>query len=210
MNVNKRARNDLTLDQKRELIAYSREYPNFKQVHLKIHFQNKWNTKIGTSTISDILKNSEKYFDNENIKAFGSKRLRKAEQPYLERMMILFISDAHAHNIPISDDILIEQAKRYGGQIGISTFEFKYSSGWLEKFKKRHNLSAKTMSGEKASSDLANLKTHRNDEFILQSYFEECLHFNSNDLDLLDNIKARLIEQHELNKKQVNLHMFLK
>jgi len=86
--------------------------------------------------------------------------------------MILFISDAHAHNIPISDGILIEQAKRYGGQIGISTFEFKYSSGWLEKFKKRHNLSAKTMSGEKASSDLANLKTHRNDLTIITAQFD--------------------------------------
>ncbi len=44
---------------------------------------------------------------------------------------------------------------------------------------------------------------------ILQSYFEQCLHFNSSDLDLLDNLNARLMEQHELNKKQVNLHMLL-
>jgi len=118
---------------------------------------------IGSSTLSDILKNSEKWFDTTNIRPSHAKRIRQAEQPYLEEMILLWMSDTKAHNLPISDEMIIEKAKMFGEQIGISRFEFKYSNGWLDKFKKRNGITSKTMSGEKASADLNNVDCQRKD-----------------------------------------------
>ena len=41
------------------------------------------------------------------------------------------------NKINISDSILINQAKKFGEQLGISDLEFSYSKGWQEKFKSR-------------------------------------------------------------------------
>jgi hypothetical protein len=48
--------------------------------------------------------------------------------------LYLYYSNVRAHNIPISDAVLISQAKIFGQMLGISDFEFKYSIGWLNNF----------------------------------------------------------------------------
>jgi len=133
MSLKKRNRNEITIEQKRELCLYAQEHPQLKQVELRLHFQAKWNTNIGSSTLSDILKNSEKWFDTTNIRSSNAKRIRQAEQPYLEEMILIWMSDTKAHNLPINDEMIIEKAKMFGKQIGISCYEFKYSNGWLDK-----------------------------------------------------------------------------
>jgi hypothetical protein len=52
---------DLLLEQKREICVYADKNPNTKQIHLIIHFENKFNRKISKSTMSKILKDKEKY-----------------------------------------------------------------------------------------------------------------------------------------------------
>ena len=48
--------------------------------------------------------------------------------------------------------MLIQQAKRFGDKIEISELKFKYSKGWLDKFKRRH---CRKYAGEVGSVDKA-------------------------------------------------------
>ncbi len=48
----------------------------------------------------------------------------------------MYYSNVRAHNIPISDAVLISQAKIVGQMLGTSDFEFIFSIGWLNNFKK--------------------------------------------------------------------------
>jgi hypothetical protein len=54
--------------------------------------------------------------------------------------------------ISVGDLILIEKAKEFGEMLGIvEGSSFNYSTGWLEKFKKRYNLKQFTIVGESGS-----------------------------------------------------------
>ena len=57
----------------------------------------------------------------------------------------------NAHNLLLSDEILIEQAKLFLEEIGISSVEFKSSNGWLQNWKKSHDLTDYNICGESAS-----------------------------------------------------------
>jgi hypothetical protein len=55
----------------------------------------------------------------------------------------------------LSDAILIEKAKNFAHMLCIPDGDFKFSHGWLFKFKKRHGLRQITKHGEDASVDNA-------------------------------------------------------
>ncbi len=65
--------------------------------------------------------------------------MREAKYPDLEKCLYLWHSEVLRLNLPVADDLMLEKAKEFGDMLGISTFG--YSRGWLEKFKKRHNIS---------------------------------------------------------------------
>ncbi|XP_062572433.1 tigger transposable element-derived protein 6-like [Saccostrea cucullata] len=48
--------------------------------------------------------------------------------------------------------MLIEKGKQFGEELGIS--DFRYSTGWLTRFKERHGISSKIISGESAGIDV--------------------------------------------------------
>lgn len=64
----------------------------------------------------------------------------------MERALYLWLTNARAQN-----DILREKATRFGNEIGIT--EFRYSNGWLTRFKSRHNISCLSTTGESAGVD---------------------------------------------------------
>jgi hypothetical protein len=134
---------NLSLLQKREIIKYSDDYPTLSQEKIAEHFSSKFklNQKIGRSTVCELMKNRAKYESEEalNINQ-NKKKMQKIDNPLLEKCLMLWYSDLISNNIPISDEMFIEQAKKFGEMIGISVFQFKYSKGWLQKFKRRNNL----------------------------------------------------------------------
>ena len=56
-----------------------------------------------------------------------------------------------ANNLPISGPIVRDKALFFAEALGHK--DFMASIGWLDKFKKRHNITQKVMSGESAAVD---------------------------------------------------------
>ncbi|CAF0988202.1 unnamed protein product [Brachionus calyciflorus] len=148
----KRLKNELSLDQKREIILYYHEHPKLTQLNLSIFFSEKFGKRIARQTVSDILAAECKLFQNENIKGPDTKRITNARFPLIEECLTLWLSDVRAHGVNVNDDIIREKAKIFGSRLGYG-LEFKYSNGWLEKFKKRHGLASFIASGESGSVD---------------------------------------------------------
>jgi hypothetical protein len=151
----KRPRNDYELGKKREIIYFSRENPKLRQFEIKLHFEKKWNLRIGKSTLSAILSNQEKYLTLESVRTPKTKRLRPGEYPELEQCLYLWFIDKIKNGISINDSILTKQANIFGPSLAISDLEFSYSSGWLEKFKSRYNIRNYEKQGEADSVDMS-------------------------------------------------------
>jgi hypothetical protein len=151
----KRQRNDYELEKKREIIYFSREHPKLRQFEIKLHFEKKWNLRIGKSTLSEILSNQEKYLTLESARTPKTKHLRPGEYPELEQCLYLWFIDKIKNGISINDSILTKQAKIFGPSLAISDLEFSYSSGWLEKFKSRYNIRNYEKQGEADSVDMS-------------------------------------------------------
>jgi hypothetical protein len=159
---------------------------------------------IGVSTVGEILRNASKYTSMESIRLPGTKRLRNGEFPNLEQCVYLWIIDKLSNKISISDSIVVNQAKRFGEQLGISNLEFSYSRGWLEKFKLRFNLRRYTKHGEANKVDLKLIE----DEIVnlVLNKEKEDVHIDINDNN---NIEPLVITHDEVKKSLQTIISFV-
>ena len=98
--------------------------------------------------MSGILKPASvnKIMKLDDVEAFN-KRIREAKYPELEKMLFIWQTMTK-----ISDMILIEKAKEFGDILGLTEgCSFDYSSGWLEKYKKRYKIKKYEIVGESGS-----------------------------------------------------------
>ena len=145
----KRKKVELSLDQKREICNFFNNNTSIKQTQLILKFNNQFNMLISKSTMSDLIRNREKYTATENLRPIGTKRLRPAQNPMLEEALWMWLTNKASFGLSISADLLVGQAKKFGEELGIGMFN--YSNGWLSGFKKRHNLSSYKIQGERES-----------------------------------------------------------
>lgn len=134
----------LTLKQKIEII----EFQNKQKLGVRalaIKFQ------IGKTQAADIIKNKDKLLDlwHSNKSTNSVKRIFKSEGFNIDAACYEWFTKARNKNIPLTGTLIREKAKEIAGKLG--NVDFKASSGWLERFKKRHNIAFKTISGEGAS-----------------------------------------------------------
>lgn len=113
---------------------------------------------VGTSTISDIKKNSESLlkFTTTLDSEEGSKHrktMKTAENKDLEKAMYVWFIQKRSQGQPISGPLLCEKAMQMNAQIG-GSLEFKASTGWLKRFKSRHGIRELEIQGEKLSADV--------------------------------------------------------
>lgn len=105
---------------------------------------------IHESTLSLILKKENDILKKQELgESLQRKRLRLAEFPQLEQCLFTWFKQCRNKNISVSGPILKEIAEEFAKSLGIHTF--RGSNGWLEKFKKRHDLAFKKVCGEHAS-----------------------------------------------------------
>lgn len=71
----------------------------------------------------------------------------------LNRQVWEWFVSTRSKGLPISGSLVQEQAKNIAEKLGNSAF--KASNGWLDSFKKRHNIAWDTVSGE-ASNNVSN------------------------------------------------------
>lgn len=97
---------------------------------------------INVSTLSIILKKeTELLKKQETGESLPCKRRRIAEFPKLEECLFAWFKQCRNKNISVSGPIPKEKAEEFAKSL--ETHNFKASNGWLENFKKRHDLAFK-------------------------------------------------------------------
>ena len=104
---------------------------------------------IPPNTLSTWIKNSEKIKAQYWGGGSERKKVRLCEYPDIEDALTTWFKAARAENIAISGPIIQAQAVKFAGALGHP--EFKGTTGWLQKFKERHDIVFRTISGEAAS-----------------------------------------------------------
>lgn len=151
------ARHRPTLDDKVKLIE---EFE--KSGMSKNAFSKKYN--IPRSSFSDILASKAKLYDS--LLSFNGskrKRLRNSIFKDIEEELLKWIMEAKAKNMPLSGIIIKEKAFEIAKELG--NHEFSGSNGWLERFKDRHGLSFKKMSGNAMNIWLQCLTSQPSDKY---------------------------------------------
>ncbi|XP_008302761.1 tigger transposable element-derived protein 6 [Stegastes partitus] len=150
----KRKRTEITVAVKKALCQYKLEHPKCSQDRLVEFIKDTYAVTIGRSTVSDILKHSDKWMAFVVNTSTEQKltRIVHVKHAELEDALFMWFSSATSHNVAISDEILTIKAKELGEALGIS--DLVYSRGWLCNFKRRRGISLREKHGEPASSDV--------------------------------------------------------
>ncbi|XP_061195739.1 tigger transposable element-derived protein 4-like [Saccostrea echinata] len=133
----------LELKQKLEIIKYHEKNPKRSQQEISNYFTELWKIDVKRRTVGDILQTSGKRArEADDVSSTPRKRHRSAHHENMEDALYMWFSNARAKNIPVTDDILKLKAKKFGDDLGVH--DFKYSNGWLNRFKTDMELSGES------------------------------------------------------------------
>lgn len=122
---------------------------------VKLHDGGKSCNKIakelgcGATQIKRLMKRKRDIMDEyENNSPMCKKRLtmKKTGNEEINRLVYEFFSNCSGRHINITGPMIQEKALQIAQELGVENF--KASNGWLESFKKRHNIHATKMSGK--------------------------------------------------------------
>jgi len=141
----------ITLEQRRALRKWAhQQHPKPSQKACIDWFFEQFNHRLSQSTVSESL--SSHFKDLDDTAAQGQ-RLRTGQWPELERILFDFQQRIDSQGGFTSGDILQEKARQIWTQLpeyaGQQCPDF--SSGWLKRFKLRHNIKQHTRHGEAGS-----------------------------------------------------------
>ena len=105
--------------------------------------------KVSKGTVSNVKRRGSEYlnqYQNENLPGDRCRKFRKTENDEINKLTWEWFREARSMNLPISGPLLQETAKEFAKKSGRE--DFAASSGWLDSFKKRHQIVFKTLSGE--------------------------------------------------------------
>ena len=105
---------------------------------------------IAQSSLSTILKDKDKIRAAVNQGTRQLKKQRTSTYPDVDKALLIWFQQARSMYVPISGPILIEKGEQLAQELGHT--DCKLSGGWLDRFKQRHGIVFKTMSGEAASA----------------------------------------------------------
>ena len=104
--------------------------------------------KVGKTQIQTILNNKRKHLDDYEANAPRAKKrcMRTTGNEEINELSYKFFIDCITHLIAVSGPILQQKALDFAKDLGITGFQA--SNGWLDSFKKRHNIAGFSMIGE--------------------------------------------------------------
>ena len=135
---------DLDLEQKVHLIKEKERGLSHRE--LKDKFQ------VSLGAVSNILKRKNEYlydYESNQNKKFKRKLKDDLGQTINDAVYEWFVAQ-RSKKIPVSGPILQEYAKKVATEMN-DTSGFKASNGWLERFRARHNIQFRVISGEGAA-----------------------------------------------------------
>ena len=142
----KRRRVAISVTAKKEICQRKLENPKATQSELSQFALDRFGLSIGRSTISDILRNSAKWMEEDS----NNTKKRTGYHEEIEKALWLWFCNIRSRNLAVSDEMLQEKGREFGQRLGVSE-GFSYSRGWLQGFKHRHKISLRTIQGEAAS-----------------------------------------------------------
>ncbi|GET00208.1 tigger transposable element-derived protein 6-like [Rhizophagus clarus] len=127
---------------------------------------------IDRSTISKILGKKAKWpalvSTSASKKTF---RHREVKYPQVGKALGLWVENANANNLPVSEIMIKEKAFYFAQEFNIPRENILFSNGWIEKFKRRNNIHCYRLHGEANSAPLETLfEERRKLQTILQDY----------------------------------------
>jgi hypothetical protein len=131
----------LTLSDKIKLIEL-KQHENLSVKELMVKF------KCGKTQVYEAIKNKDKLMEQwVSCKNSGkSKRVVSVRFEQVEQDLYRWFINCRSKSLPISGPILQTEATKLAEKLGIS--DFKASNGWLDRFKRRHNIVCKQINGE--------------------------------------------------------------
>lgn len=107
---------------------------------------------LASSTLATILKNRERIMNSTTEFSSKVKKLRSASNVQLDKAVLTWFKVNRESNVPISGAMLKEKAQQFSEQIDNGNApELKWSNGWLNRFKSRHNINCGKICGEAKS-----------------------------------------------------------
>ncbi|XP_058516961.1 jerky protein homolog [Ochotona princeps] len=112
---------------------------------------------VGMTTIYDLKKQKDKLLkfcaeSDEPRLMKTRKTLHKAKNEDLDRILKEWIRQRRSEHKPLNGMLIMKQARIYHEELKIEG-NCEYSTGWLQKFKKRHGIKFVKICRDKASSD---------------------------------------------------------
>ena len=99
---------------------------------------------MSVSSVNTIYKKRQQILDNYVRLNPKTKKARSCGYPKIEECLRQWFDNKRSEHVSLNGPILLEQAKKLSK---------KASTGWLEKWKKRHGIKLYTMKGESAAVD---------------------------------------------------------
>ena len=137
----------LTAAQKKEVCLKKNSLPSLKNKDLAKEYD------VSEGMICDILKTKDHWLAV-NLNSYQASLRQERKLPFvtIEEASALWVENALEANIIISDSILSTEALEFA--FLYNEEKFKASAGWVDNFKKWHNLKQYNMHGKAASAPL--------------------------------------------------------
>ncbi|KAM5166057.1 small integral membrane protein 8 isoform 1-T1 [Callospermophilus lateralis] len=112
---------------------------------------------VGMTTIYDLKKQKDKllkfYAESDEPKLMKNRKtLHKAKNEDLDRVLKEWIRQRRNEHMPLNGMLIMKQAKIYHDELKIQG-NCEYSTGWLQKFKKRHGITFLKICGDKTAAN---------------------------------------------------------
>lgn len=177
-------RNAFSLDEKMKILAQA-------DAHMGTRVDLAARLGIPVSTLNTILKNRTDIEKNYARcgPSFSKDRKSMKISPLeeLESILSNWFKQARTANANIDGSHLKEKALHIAARLGID--DFRASNGWIDRFKKRHNLVYKTVSGESASVDPVTVNSWKEQiHEVIQGYELKDI-FNADETGLFFNLQ---------------------
>ena len=101
---------------------------------------------VSRAMISALYKNKEQIIEAIASLPKTSIKSRESNQKHLDAALLIWFTTQRSKNLPISGLTLLEKANTLA--LSLSIPNFKCSTGWIDRFKKRHLISSSVISGE--------------------------------------------------------------
>lgn len=114
--------------------------------------------RVGKTQVTTLLQNKEEVrkLYREGGNAYQKRKFPKTEGLAVDQVVFNWFCKARNKHLPISGPIIQARALEAAQNLGLN--DFKASNGWLERFRRRHDITFKTICGESADVNIEDVK----------------------------------------------------